>query len=206
MIDTHATSRMVLRIHHRIARSRVGRLCDVRAVRRVVSPLFEMESADVVSVLDALEAEGVMCWLAGGWGADALFGRQTRRHVDLDVVVLDEPVQVERAGRALATVGLRWIGQRPPSVLMPRRMMFADTSGRSVDVLPIDRHRPPFDGGAPHDSPFARGRIAGRSVGCLSARVQLQVHQGFPLSAAADADVTALRRHLERDGTSERES
>jgi lincosamide nucleotidyltransferase A/C/D/E len=42
---------------------------------------------DVIDVLDALEAESVHHWVAGGWGVDILVGSQTRAHRDLDLAV-----------------------------------------------------------------------------------------------------------------------
>lgn len=46
-----------------------------------------MQAADVQAVLAALDAAGVPTWLDGGWGIDALVGRQTRPHSDLDLVI-----------------------------------------------------------------------------------------------------------------------
>jgi hypothetical protein len=43
-----------------------------------------------------------------------------------------------------------------------------------------------------------RGTIGGRPVLCLSTRVQLQLHEGFPLSSGARADLAALHRCLDR--------
>ena len=48
--------------------------------------------AQAVLVCAGLADAGVRFWLAGGWGVDALAGRQTRSHRDLDVfdVVCDQ--------------------------------------------------------------------------------------------------------------------
>ena len=43
--------------------------------------------ADVVTLYRAFAAADAPVWLMGGWGIDALLGRQTRRHHDLDVLV-----------------------------------------------------------------------------------------------------------------------
>jgi lincosamide nucleotidyltransferase A/C/D/E len=42
----------------------------------------EADAAEILGVLGAAEPR-----LAGGWGVDALAGRQTREHRDLDVMV-----------------------------------------------------------------------------------------------------------------------
>ena len=41
--------------------------------------------ADLFKVLDMLEQFGIRYWLDGGWGVDALVGRQTREHRDVDI-------------------------------------------------------------------------------------------------------------------------
>lgn len=43
--------------------------------------------ADVHRVLDLLSDADVETWVSGGWGVDALVGRQTRTHRDLDLLV-----------------------------------------------------------------------------------------------------------------------
>jgi len=41
--------------------------------------------AEILDVLKALTAVGCRFWLEGGWDVDALVGRQTRPHRDLDI-------------------------------------------------------------------------------------------------------------------------
>jgi lincosamide nucleotidyltransferase A/C/D/E len=43
-----------------------------------------MEAGDVVRLLKLLEQEKIGVAVDGGWGTDALLGRQTRPHEDLD--------------------------------------------------------------------------------------------------------------------------
>ena len=38
----------------------------------------DMPAGEVVAVLDAMAARAVDVWVDGGWGVDALLGRQTR--------------------------------------------------------------------------------------------------------------------------------
>jgi lincosamide nucleotidyltransferase A/C/D/E len=42
---------------------------------------------DVLSVLRLADRAGARLWIDGGWGVDALLGRQTREHGDLDVAI-----------------------------------------------------------------------------------------------------------------------
>ena len=43
---------------------------------------------DVVEIYKKLSANGIKVWLTGGWGIDALLGKQSRPHKDLDVIML----------------------------------------------------------------------------------------------------------------------
>ena len=46
-----------------------------------------LTSDDVVRLYQGLQAQGIRVWLDGGWCVDALLGRQTREHTDLDLAV-----------------------------------------------------------------------------------------------------------------------
>jgi lincosamide nucleotidyltransferase A/C/D/E len=46
-----------------------------------------LDTSDVLVVLDQLDRAGLMVWLDGGWGVDALLGRHSRPHQDLDLVI-----------------------------------------------------------------------------------------------------------------------
>jgi lincosamide nucleotidyltransferase A/C/D/E len=46
-----------------------------------------MTSPDVVDLYRYLEQSGIRVWLEGGWGVDALLGRQLRSHNDLDIAI-----------------------------------------------------------------------------------------------------------------------
>ena len=45
-----------------------------------------MDAEHLLEIVGTLEAAGVDVWLDGGWGVDALLGRETRAHDDLDLV------------------------------------------------------------------------------------------------------------------------
>ena len=46
-----------------------------------------MHADEVIAVIDWLEQHGAVHVITGGWAVDALVGRATRRHRDLDVIV-----------------------------------------------------------------------------------------------------------------------
>ena len=45
---------------------------------------------DVIELYSALRAEGIRVWVDGGWGIDALLGKQTRPHKDFDAIAAFE--------------------------------------------------------------------------------------------------------------------
>ena len=93
-------------------------------------PTAPMDASSLLAVVDLLEAEGIAVWLDGGWGVDALLGRQTREHDDLDVVV--ELADVSRITEVLTRLGYALVaGAAPKSFVM------VDPRGLQVDVHPV---------------------------------------------------------------------
>ena len=123
-------------------------------------------------MLAALDAVGLRAWVAGGWGVDALVGRQTRVHRDLDLALDVTHATLERALSALETldycVETDW---------RPSRVELAAPSARWVDLHPVvfdDQGTgwqaniddlPPFRY-PPHA--FTCGLINGSAIRCLS--------------------------------------
>ena len=54
---------------------------------------YEMKSKDVVSIYEQLTSLGVKIWIGGGWSVDALLGKQTRIHEDLDVYIQEKDLE-----------------------------------------------------------------------------------------------------------------
>jgi len=135
---------------------------------------------DVIVVLDALGGTGVRYWVAGGWGVTALVGRLTRPHRDLDLAV-----DAADLGRCLGLLG--GLGYVAETDWLPSRIELRAPGDRWVDVHPVafgedgSGRQADLDGGSfeyPPDA-FDRGRIAGRTVGCLSARQQRRFRSGY---------------------------
>src|SRR4051812_37000005 len=113
---------------------------SVMWLRTTIATTFaQMTEDEVLEVLDELAGAGVQAWLVGGWGVDALLQRRTRRHSDVDLVVLAQEDSAERACAALGRVGYAILEEgEVPGAGMPRRILLDNGSGRSVDLHPID--------------------------------------------------------------------
>ena len=156
-----------------------------------------MAAAEVLRVLAALHAGGLRAWVAGGWGVDALAGRQTRDHRDLDLALDVTSVSIEGALRVFQDVGYD-----VQTDWRPARAELAAMSERWVDVHPVVFDQdgtgwqanvedlPPFR--YPPEA-FARGTIDGVGIGCLSVKQQLHFHTGYAPRPHDLADIQLLR-------------
>jgi lincosamide nucleotidyltransferase A/C/D/E len=155
-----------------------------------------MTAAEVLEILDRLDAAGVEWWLDGGWGVDALLGRETRPHDDIDFVVGAEDI-----GRLLAVFPeFRHVYEDQ----WPSAYVLQDARGRQLDFHPLEFDesgngwQPQSGGGRylwPREALEARGRIGGRDVRCTSPRFQVEAHvyEGYD-----DVDWAAVELLCER--------
>ena len=153
-----------------------------------------MTAGDVVELHAALRSRGIDYWIGGGWGVDALVGRQTRDHDDLDISI--------RSGALEAVLALLdEMGFRPHTDWLPTRIAMRDETGREVDIHPVvfagdgSGWLPAIDGGRfdyPADG-FTTGSIADTEVPCISASLQAVFHSGYEPQDKDVADMAALR-------------
>jgi lincosamide nucleotidyltransferase A/C/D/E len=181
----------MLRLAGRIvAATPARRLLDGDLARRIrLRAGRQVSAATARAVVDRLEAAQVPYWLNGGWGVDALLGRQTRPHLDLDVVVDGSGADLRgRVDDALAAAGFQRVGEETSIPPLPTVWVYADGRGAVVDVLPADLSAPPFDA----DGALGIGQIGGRPVACVSAGVQRALRSGYRHRGADRDDLAAL--------------
>jgi len=191
-----------------VERTPLAPLLRIPAVQRLKARVTYMPASQVLEVLGQLDAAGVRAWVAGGWGVDALAGRQNRRHYDLDLVINDDRGVYGDVTDVLARAGFRHTGSEcNPALPMPWRHVWQHDGGYSVEVLPVALHDPPFSvprsGTSAPSAPqlsFAVGTIDGWPVPCLSARLQLILHTGYPPREVDAFDTHVLRAHLDHAG------
>ena len=158
-----------------------------------------MPAEEVLAVVDWLEARGAVHVITGGWAVDALVGRATRPHRDLDVIV-----------EAGACDGLaRWLRGRGYEVVvdwLPIRVelrrgrcgvdlhpMEVDGRGDSVQAgfgTQVFEHRA---------ADRTRGRIGGRRVVVATAARLMELHRGYEPRPEDLHDIALLRRLLQSD-------
>ena len=156
-----------------------------------------LDADDVLLILDRLDRAGLVVWLDGGWGVDALLGRHSRPHVDLDLVIARDDLAAARA--ALNGLGFRHDLTAVPG--LPARLVLADADGRPLDLHPVvfDRHGngwQELDAGGwgvyPAEGLTGVGTVGGRQVRCLTPELQVRHHLGYPLGATDRHDLALL--------------
>ena len=147
-------------------------------------------------VLDALAAAGCRSWVGGGWGVDALVGRQTRAHRDLDLAL-------DADGLDAGLKALARLGYSVETDWLPVRVEVYCPGHGWVDIHPVVFDdtgagvQSGFDGEVFDYPPacFTEGRIGDRLVPCLSVEWQLQFHKGYELRPVDHHDLALLRKH-----------
>lgn len=178
-----------------------------------------MTEASAGELCRTLDQGGIRAWIVGGWGVDALLGRCTRQHKDLDVLLRRS--QHEHAWQILHERGYRLAYRWEENVdvpgtvidgtVQPTAYVLQDQSGRQVDVHVLDDRPPALTPLWSTDRTFipgaldAWGTIDGVHVRCMSARMQLIAHEGYELPSEHQADVAALERLLgDQNGSGQR--
>jgi lincosamide nucleotidyltransferase A/C/D/E len=156
-----------------------------------------MTAADAVHmVLDVLDRLGIAHWLDGGWGVDALLCYQTRPHADMDVVI--DRSDMHRASAALEALGFRHDLSGVPG--LPARLVLSDGS-TTVDFHPVVLDSEGNGWQELGDRAWglysatglrATGLVAGRTVPCITAELQVRHHLGYPPTDTDLADMRAL--------------
>lgn len=155
-------------------------------------PAGDMPAEEVARVVAWVEAAGAVYQVNGGWGVDALVGRQTRTHQDLDVFI------DARHEEGL----LAWLTSRGYRITLdwrPVRVELTGPSGR-VDVHPMaitpegDGLQRGMEGETYRHAAGQRvvGRIGGRTVVVASPERVRELRRGYPLRDVDRHDLAVL--------------
>jgi lincosamide nucleotidyltransferase A/C/D/E len=155
-----------------------------------------MPAEVAVDLLDRLLDHGVDACVGGGWAVDALVGRQTRKHSDLDLWVLAD--HLEPLFVAFSSLGLDrvfpWPGDRPWNFVLH------DGAGLRVDlhlyepISPVSWHYGSVVAGHvfPTEALTGRGAITDKPVRCEAPEWAVRWHSSYPPRDVDRHDVPLL--------------
>jgi lincosamide nucleotidyltransferase A/C/D/E len=155
-----------------------------------------MDSMNALRIVSSLRRAGVEATVGGGWAIDALVGRQTRPHSDLDLWVAAE--DLEALTKTFVDLGLDrlfpWGNDRPWNFVVH------DGGERRVDLHFYEHlsggqvHYGSVRGGDVFDLAYLRGHgtIDEADVVCESPEWALRCHTGYPPRSVDRDDVKNL--------------
>ena len=158
-----------------------------------------MRADSAAELLALLKADGVSVWVDGGWAVDALLGKQTRPHGDLDLVIEQKDI-----GRLCHLLEERGYKDQPRDDTSPWNFVLGDAAGHDVDlhVVTLDAngngiYGPPERGQRyPAASLTGHGIIGGHPVRCISPEWLVKFHTGYKFDDQDVADVLALHKRF----------
>ncbi len=150
---------------------------------------------DAVDLINLAESLGVTVFIDGGWGVDALLGRQTREHQDIDLFV-----EKRQAARFIHSLSQRGFKERTEVFTTPQHIVLARPIGQTVDLhlfeYTVDG-RVFFEGEIyPADTFSGKGTVGGKRVSCVPPQAQVFFHTGYAFDENDVKDVLALCRHF----------
>ena len=154
-----------------------------------------MEEKDVIDLYLKANHLGLKLWLDGGWGVDALLGKQTRPHKDLDITIQLKDLSIFR--QLLSGMGYREI---KPEIARPHNFVLSDNHNHEIDIHVIvlnetgDGIYGHIEDGEiyPAGSLTGKGTIGNIEVDCISPEYVVKFHRGYSLQENDYKDVIAV--------------
>ncbi len=127
-------------------------------------------SKDVADFCIQLKNMGIEVWIDGGWGVDALLGKQLRPHKDLDIAI--QWKDVSRLREVLTAQGYKQVKEASQW-----NFVLADDKGHEIDV-----HAFIYDDKGnivkgimyPTESLTGTGTVDGHIIRCISPKYQVE--------------------------------
>lgn len=156
----------------------------------------EITQQDAIELLDRFELAGLEVVVDGGWGVDALLGRQTRAHLDLDIAL-----PAANASRLRALLTGMGFDQIPTDDTWEHNWVVQDGTLRRVDIHTYVLDERGYNaGGVAYEANHLTGRsvIGDRGVRCIPVDVMIAFHLGYEQDDGDFADVLALCEAFDR--------
>ncbi|KXK13120.1 MAG: Lincosamide resistance protein [Chloroflexi bacterium OLB14] len=149
-----------------------------------------MNANDVIELIKLFKQHGIEIIIDGGWAVDALFGKQTRLHADLDIAV--EHKFVSQIREILEARGYRDV---PRDDTRDCNFVLGDEQGRQIDI-----HTFTFDENGklifgieyPFDSLNGSAEINNYPVRCITPEWLVKFHTGYQVDENDYHDVKLL--------------
>lgn len=154
-----------------------------------------MSAELVTDIYQNMNLKGVTLWLDGGWGVDALLGKQTRAHGDLDIVI--QKKDVDALVDYLVNKGYWQIDRGDTSdynfVMGDSEARFVDFHGIELDENGNGQYGPKENGVVySAEALSGHGRINDLEVKCISPEWVVKFHSGYELRDKDRHDVLAV--------------
>ena len=154
----------------------------------------------MIDLCSMLKNSDIRIWIDGGWGVDALLGKQTRFHKDLDIAIQQKDMPVFR--KLLEAQGYSEI---KPEIARPHNFVLADVCSYEIDVHVIvlddkgDGIYGPVENGEvyPAASLIGKGKIGNLEVNCILPGYVVKFHSGYDLKEKDCKDVLALCKEFD---------
>jgi lincosamide nucleotidyltransferase A/C/D/E len=154
----------------------------------------KMTAESVLELVRLFENNCIEVIVDGGWAVDALLGKQTRPHEDLDIAMPHQYVPLARA-----LLEARGYTDVPRTDTRDCNFVLGDDQGHLVDF-----HSYTYDEqgmlifGVPYppDSLTGRGSILGYPVRCITPEWLVKFHIGYTFDENDVRDVNALCQHF----------
>lgn len=132
-----------------------------------------MEAKDVIKLYKLFQENGIEIWIDGGWGIDALLGKQSRPHNDLDIAI--DHKDKSKLHKLLEERGYKDIDRDDT-----RDWNFILGDGkREIDVHTFvfdDKGKNVYGTAYPKESLTGTGKINGGSVKCITPEWVIKFH------------------------------
>ena len=159
-----------------------------RGSKDMINPF--MTAGDVIEIVELFAQNRIELHIDGGWAVDALLGKQTRTHGDLDIAAQHKDVTQIRV-----LLEARGYTDVPRDDTRDCNFVLGDEQGHQVDI-----HSYTFDSAGnnvygvayPLDSLTGIGFISGHRVKCIAPEWLVKFHTGYKLDENDYLDVRAL--------------
>lgn len=150
-----------------------------------------VNKADAIEIIKYALDNGIPVWLDGGWGVDALLGRQTRPHNDIDLFI--ESMNKELFIKILVEKNYQEVHE---SYTTNDHTVWKDSLNRIIDLHTFrwtdDKNLIFQEMEYPGSTFNGIGKIDEMIVNCINAQSQVAFHHGYELRNTDIHDVKLL--------------